>query len=145
LPVFTTCFGPRTAAAGFIGTTWPMTSQSSSVRTAASCCFTSGAPECLLQLLHPGGHVEWPDGTERDSAPLAPGDEPTARPGVGLARVRVVDVGGEEHDVAPTGGITGVGDQRRHYVGVGMCVVRGDEWQQLARGISISYSAGAPR
>ena len=31
LPVFTTCFGPRTAAAGFIGTTWPMTSQSNSI------------------------------------------------------------------------------------------------------------------
>ena len=43
LPVFTTCFGPRTAAAGLIGTTWPVISQSNSMRTAASCCFTSGA------------------------------------------------------------------------------------------------------
>ena len=43
LPVFTTCFGPRTAAAGFIGTTWPVISQSNSIRTAASCCFTPGA------------------------------------------------------------------------------------------------------
>ena len=42
--VFTTCFGPRTAAAGFIGSTWPVISQSNSMRTAASCCFTPGAP-----------------------------------------------------------------------------------------------------
>ena len=34
----------RTAAAGFIGSTWPMMSQSNSIRTAASCCFTPGAP-----------------------------------------------------------------------------------------------------
>jgi hypothetical protein len=44
LPVFTTRFGPRTAAAGFIGTTWPVTSQSNSMRTAASRCLTPGAP-----------------------------------------------------------------------------------------------------
>src|ERR1700722_4832652 len=44
LPVFTTCFGPRTAAAGFIGITWPVMSQSNSIRTAASCCFTPSAP-----------------------------------------------------------------------------------------------------
>lgn len=43
LPGFTTCFGPRTAAAGFTGTIWPVMSQSNSILTAASCCFTSGA------------------------------------------------------------------------------------------------------
>ncbi len=46
LPVFTTCLGPRRAAAGFNGTIWPVISQSNSIRTAASCCFTSGA-ECI--------------------------------------------------------------------------------------------------
>ena len=51
LPVLTTCLGPRTAAAGFIGTTWPVISQSNSMRTAASCCFTPGAPMFLLQFL----------------------------------------------------------------------------------------------
>ena len=40
LPVFTTCFGPRTAEAGFAGTTWPVMSQSNSMRTAASFCLT---------------------------------------------------------------------------------------------------------
>ncbi len=43
LPVLTTCFGPRTAAAGFIGTTCPVISQSNIMRTAASCCLTPGA------------------------------------------------------------------------------------------------------
>ena len=33
--------------------------------------------------------------------------------------MRVADVGGEEFDVAPAGGVAGVGDQRRHYIGVG--------------------------
>ena len=40
LPVLTTCLSLRTAAAGFIGTIWPVMSQSNSMRTAASCCFT---------------------------------------------------------------------------------------------------------
>jgi hypothetical protein len=43
LPVFTTCFGPRTAAAGLCGRIWPVISQSNNMRIAASCCFTSGA------------------------------------------------------------------------------------------------------
>jgi hypothetical protein len=33
--------------------------------------------------------------------------------------VIVVDLGGEEFDVAPAGGVAGVGDERRHYIGVG--------------------------
>jgi len=37
------CFGPRTAAAGFVGTTWPVTSQLNIMRIAASCCLTDGA------------------------------------------------------------------------------------------------------
>jgi len=36
-------FGPRIAEAGLIGTIWPVISQSNSILTAASCCFTSGA------------------------------------------------------------------------------------------------------
>ena len=42
-PLVTTCFGPRTAAAGFTGRTWLTTSQSPSMRIAAKCCFTVGA------------------------------------------------------------------------------------------------------
>jgi hypothetical protein len=43
LPVLTTHLGPRTAEAGLDGATWPTISQSNIIRTAASCCFTSGA------------------------------------------------------------------------------------------------------
>ena len=48
LPVLTTCFGPRTELAGLKGRTWPTTSQSNSIRSAARCCFTlagESAPE----------------------------------------------------------------------------------------------------
>ena len=57
LPVVTTYFGPRTAAAGLVGTTWPVMSQSNSIRTAASCCFTPGAPCFSCSSFDPGRHV----------------------------------------------------------------------------------------
>ena len=42
--------GPRTTEAGLLRTTWPTTSQSNSMRTAARCCLTEGAacdvPSC---------------------------------------------------------------------------------------------------
>ncbi len=41
-PVLATCLGPRTELAGLDGMTWPTTSQSHSMRMAASCCFTLG-------------------------------------------------------------------------------------------------------
>ena len=40
LPFFNTSLGPRTAWAGLTSRTWPVTSQSNSIRTAAKCCFT---------------------------------------------------------------------------------------------------------
>src|SRR6266849_3257491 len=43
LPVFTTWVGPRTDEAGLAGMTWPTTSQSNSMRIAASSCLTLGA------------------------------------------------------------------------------------------------------
>ena len=43
LPFLTTCFGPLTDAAGFTETTWPVTSQSKSIRIAARCCLTDGS------------------------------------------------------------------------------------------------------
>ena len=94
----------------------------------------------LLQFLHPGGHVERPNGREREAPLLAPGEEPAAGTGIGPARVVVVDVGGEEFDVAPAGLVAEDGDERRH-IGVG----RGDEctWEKhggqlIGHGISIS-------
>ena len=38
--VLTTCLGPRTELAGLKGRTWPTTSQSKSIRSAARCCLT---------------------------------------------------------------------------------------------------------
>ncbi len=43
LPRRTICFGPRTAWAGFTGTTWPVTSQSNIIRMAESRCLAVGA------------------------------------------------------------------------------------------------------
>ena len=40
LPVLTTYLGPRTELAGLNGRTWPTTSQSKSIRSAARCCLT---------------------------------------------------------------------------------------------------------
>ena len=42
VPFVTTCFGPRTAAAGFTGRTWLTRSQSPSMQIAATCCFDRG-------------------------------------------------------------------------------------------------------
>ena len=53
MPVLTTCLGPRTAAAGLVGTIWPITSQSNSIRTAASCCLV---PALIADL---GDEAAW--------------------------------------------------------------------------------------
>ena len=42
LPFLTTYLGPRTAWAGFTSRTWPVTSQSKSMRSAARDCLTVG-------------------------------------------------------------------------------------------------------
>ena len=42
VPTVTTCLGPRTDAAGFVGRICPVTSQSNSIFNAASFCFTLG-------------------------------------------------------------------------------------------------------
>jgi hypothetical protein len=38
----TTCLGPRTACAGLVARTPPVTGQSNSIRRAARCCLTDG-------------------------------------------------------------------------------------------------------
>ena len=48
IPVLSTCFGPRTADAGFMGMIWPTTIQSKSMQMAASCRFTEGADTSRL-------------------------------------------------------------------------------------------------
>jgi hypothetical protein len=71
----------------------------------------------LLETLYISGDIERPDGRQRQSAILAPAEEPAARLRVGASRVWVENVGGGEFDKAPAGGFAGVGDKRRHQDG----------------------------
>ena len=72
----------------------------------------------LLERLDISGDIERPDRRQRQPAILAPGEELVAGPRVSSARVRIADIGGEEFDIAPGGRLAGVGDQRRHKMGV---------------------------
>ena len=96
-----------------------MISQSNSMRTAASCCFTPAAPcsscSSFTQAATSNGRMA----AERQAALFAPGEEPAAGAGISAARVGIVDVGGEEFDVAPAGDVVFVSDEDRHYLGVG--------------------------
>ena len=109
--------GPATAAAGFIGSTWPVTSQSNSMRTAASCCFTP-ALHASPAVLSPRPPRRTAGCRERRAAIFAPGEKPAAGARIGPAGVIVVDVGGKEFDIAPGGLVAGVGDECRYYIGV---------------------------
>jgi hypothetical protein len=60
------------------------------------------------------GDMMRPDRRQRQAAVFAPHEEPAACPRIGAPRIRVADVGSEEFDIAPAGGIAHVGDQRRH-------------------------------
>jgi hypothetical protein len=84
-PFLTLCFGPRTACAGFVGMTWPVTSRSNGMRMAARCCLTLGLREHRAELLFQTKFfLLAPFGKLRD------GDE------VRAAGVPVPDVGREE-------------------------------------------------
>jgi hypothetical protein len=76
----------------------------------------------LLEYLYIGRNVMRPDRRQRQAAIVAPREEPGARPRISAPRVRVADVGGEEFDVAPAGGVAGIGDERRDQrsIGVGL-------------------------
>jgi hypothetical protein len=87
----------------------------------------------LLQVFHPGRNVERPNGGERQPAIFAPGKKPAAGARIGSSRVIVVDVGGEEFDETPIGGVAEIGNQgRHHYRGVG--------WVASAPGVMIAGS-----
>jgi hypothetical protein len=70
VPIFTTSFGPRTAAAGFICTICPVISQSNSMRTAASRCSTLGAASSRVPASRLGGSRNqfWPRGVSHQAA-----------------------------------------------------------------------------
>jgi hypothetical protein len=63
----------------------------------------------LLKLFHPSGNIERSNAGERKPTIFAPGEKPAAGARIGAARVIVVDVGGEEFDVAPVGLVTEFG------------------------------------
>jgi hypothetical protein len=114
LPRLTTCFDPRTACAGLSARTWPMTSQSNSIRTAARCCFTVGLAT-VLERLDIGGDVQRLDADELvDAVRLEPGKEMRHAAVVGRSGVFVANGGGEEFEEAPRGVLAGVGDDRRY-------------------------------
>jgi hypothetical protein len=54
------------------------------------------------------------DRCRRQAAPFAPGEEFSARSGIGPPRVRVADLGSEEFDIAPAGLVAEIGDQCGH-------------------------------
>ena len=102
------------SAAGLTGTTWPVTSQSNRWRIAASRCLTLGAASSRVAGLDPGRDMHRLDGGDRRHAGArAPGQEFIRGAGIGPARVRVADVGGEEFEEAHAGALAGGGDQRR--------------------------------
>ena len=64
--------------------------------------------------LDPGGDVHRLHGGDRRHAGgRAPGQEFIGSAGIGAARVRVADVGGEEFEEAHAGALAGGGDERR--------------------------------
>jgi hypothetical protein len=123
LPVFTTCFGPRTAAAGFSGTIWPVIKPVEQHPHGGELLLHVRCRMRLLAGFNVAGHVDGADRHQCEAALIAPGEKLLARTRIGSSRVRVADVGGEEFQIAPRGLVAGVGDQRWHQVGV----VRGGE------------------
>jgi hypothetical protein len=73
-------------------------------------------PHRGLQLLDVGGDIVRPDRSEPQTTVVAPAEIPVACPETGPAGVRVADIGGEEFDIAPSGLVAEIGDQRRHDV-----------------------------
>ena len=112
LAAFDDVLGAAHGWAGLVATTWPVTSQSNSMRMAARCCLTVGS-KCLPERLDVGGDVHRLDvGDLAELVLVAPGEEPADGAVVGHARVRVADGGGEEFDEAARGLVAGIGDQR---------------------------------
>ena len=97
LPVRTMYLGPRTAAAGLTARTWPTTSQSNSMRTAASHCFTVGG-ENPRPRRRARVYVK-----QAKAGLVAPVEEFAGSPVVGFTGVRVADVRGKEFDEAAAG------------------------------------------
>jgi hypothetical protein len=119
-PQVTTWRGPRTAPAGFTGTTWPVTSQSNRCRSAASRCLTPRRGQLARTGLDPGRDVHRLHGRDRRHADIgAPGQKFLRRSIVRPACVRVADVGREEFEESHRRTLAGGGDKRRQCGRVG--------------------------
>jgi len=72
--------------------------------------------EIRPERLDVGGDVQRLDiGQLTNVMPLAPGEEPAARPVIGLAGIPVADGSGEEFQEPPGGVLAGASDRRRHH------------------------------
>jgi|SRR5271165_1240097 len=81
--------------------TWPVTSQSNSMRMAARCCLDRGRREMALQILNEGGDVEGLYvGELVQAVQLAPLGKAARRVQVGFPGVVVVDLRSEEFERA---------------------------------------------
>src|SRR5271155_2692190 len=110
LPRLTACLGPRTECAGLIASTWPTTSQSNSMRTAARCCLTVGFSKSRRPNV--GGDVHRLDCDQlMEASVLAPGEEASAGVEVGRSLVRVLDRDGEEFEIPARRLVAGRGDK----------------------------------
>lgn len=68
LPVFTTCFGPRTADAGLVGNTWPVISESNSHPHGGELRLHARRRVLRLQALYICRDIERPDRGQRQPA-----------------------------------------------------------------------------
>lgn len=110
LPERTTWRGPRTEAAGFAGTTWPLTSQSNRYPTAASRCLTLGLRPGVLQARFSSRRAaaEYREGKGSDAHALGPLQKLRHSSRIGTPRVwggdlRPGDFAGEESPAIVSG------------------------------------------
>jgi len=114
-PRLITCFGPRTACAGFTASTWPMMSQSNSMRMAARCCFTGGLAAVACSVSIYAGDVQRLDvGEFADAVLLDPAIKVAHGPVIGHAGILIADLSCKEPEEAPGRVIAGASDHRLH-------------------------------
>lgn len=112
-PRFTTYFGPRTELAGFILTTWPITSQSKSIRMAARCCHCRCAAGVVLNVPRDDGRRYLVQGLNPMLA--APHEELINRLSVSRSCIPVANIGGKEFEKSPRCVFAGARDRCRHF------------------------------
>jgi hypothetical protein len=96
-----------------VGITWPITSESNSMRVQARCCVTVGRPPGLQQF-DVRGHVHRLNAPEfTNPLPFAPAGEIGGGAAISRPRVPVADVDSEEFKEAQRGPLPCPGDERR--------------------------------